>query len=245
MDACPAGASRRARGETFTHRHLYRSLRMSYKPAGRRSKIRGSELQEQLDALEKRAAGQERHIQARLYNTAADLCLRAGDHSRAKAYSGRAIDAYLEAGYFGAAAAMCRKLIRLEPDVIRARATLAVLYLGKKLVEDSAFEVELVDDYIRAARREGDEKLLTYRLRVMAHATANQELRVLIAQRLLELGDEEAGRRILHTIYREINGLVEPPHLDPAEQWERLLRAALMSPQELTESGLEALEEIA
>jgi hypothetical protein len=86
---------------------------------------------------------------------------------------------------------------------------------------------------------------LTYRLRVMAHATANQELRVLIAQRLLELGDEEAGRRILHTIYREINGLVPPPQLDPAEQWERLQRAALMSPQELAESGLEQLEEIA
>src|SRR5690606_27470292 len=213
-----------------------------YKPAGRRSKIRGSELQEQLDALEKRAAGQERHIQARLYNTAADLCLRAGDHSRAKAYSGRAIDAYLEAGYFGAAAAMCRKLIRFAPDVIRARATLAVLYLGKKLVEDSAFEVELVDDYIRAARHEGDETLLTHRLRVMAHATANQELRVLIAQRLRELGAGEAGRRILHTIYREINGLIEPPQLDPAEQWGRLLRAALMTPQELSRDDFEGLE---
>lgn len=211
----------------------------------RRSKIRFSDLQPQLDALEKRAEGQDRHIQARLYNTAADLCLRAGDHGKAKAYSGRAIDAYLEAGLFGAAAAMCRKLIRLEPDVIRARATLAVLYLGKKLVEDSAFEVELVDDYIRAARHEGDETLLTHRLRVMAHATANQELRVLIAQRLLELGDGEAGRRILHTIYREINGLVDPPQLDPAEQWERLLKAALMTPQELTESGFGALEESA
>ena len=65
-------------------------------------------------------------------------------------------------------------------------------------MEDSAFEVELVDDYIRAARVEGDEILLTHRLRVMANATANQELRVLIAQRLLELGDEEVGRRILH-----------------------------------------------
>ena len=211
----------------------------------RQSKIRAGDLQAQLDALEKRAHGQDRHIQARLYNTAADLCLRAEDLGGAKIYSGRAIDAYLEAGYFGAAAAMCRKLIRFAPDVIRARATLAVLYLGKKLVEDSAFEVELVDDYIRAARHEGDEKLLTHRLRVMAHATANQELRVLIAQRLLELGDGEAGRRILHTIYREINGLVEPPQLDPAEQWERLQRAALMSPQELAADDFERLEESA
>lgn len=198
-----------------------------------RSKLRPSDLKAQLDAIEKRALGQDRHIQARLYNTAVDLCLRSGDLASAKVYSGRAIDAYLEAGYFAPAAAMCRKLIRFAPDVIRARATLAVLYLGKKLVEDSAFEVELVDDYIRAARQEGHEKLLTHRLRVMAHATANQELRVLIAQRLLELGDGEAGRRILHTIYREINGLVDPPQLDPAEQWERLQRAALMTPQEL------------
>lgn len=207
-----------------------------------RAKVRAADLQPQLDALEKRAIGQDRHIQARLFNTAADMCLRADDLAGAKVYSGRAIDAYLEAGYFGAAAAMCRKLIRLAPDVIRARATLAVLYLGKKLVEDSAFEVELVDDYIRAARQEGHEKLLTHRLRVMAHATANQELRVLIAQRLLELGDGEAGRRILHTIYREINGLVEPPQLDPAEQWERLQRAALMTPQELARDGMEELE---
>jgi hypothetical protein len=211
----------------------------------RQSKIRAADLQSQLDALEKRSVAQDRHIQARLYNTAADLCLRANDHAGAKVYSGRAIDAYLEAGMFGAAAAMCRKLIRFAPDVIRARATLAVLYLGKKLVEDSAFEVELVDDYIRAARHEGDETLLTHRLRVMAHATANQELRVLIAQRLLELGDGDSGRRILHRIYREINGLVEPPQLDPAEQWERLQRAALMTPQELTSDEFERLEESA
>lgn len=218
---------------------------MPLKRDRRTASVRAGNLQPQLDALEKRAVGQDRHIQARLYNTAADLCLRGGDLAGAKVYSGRAIDAYLEAGMFGAAAAMCRKLIRFAPDVIRARATLAVLYLGKKLVEDSAFEVELVDDYIRAARQEGHEELLTHRLRVMAHATANQELRVLIAQRLLELGDGEAGRRILHTIYREINGLVEPPQLDPAEQWERLQRAALMSPQELAADDFERLEEMA
>ena len=164
---------------------------------------------------------------------------------RALAYFGRAIDAYLESGYFGAAAAMCRKVIKFAPDVIRARATLAILYLGKKLVEDSAFEVELVDDYIRAARVEGDEILLTHRLRVMANATANQELRVLIAQRLLELGDEEVGRRILHRIYREINGLIAPPQLDPGEQWDRLQRAALLTPQQLAASDFFDLEESA
>jgi hypothetical protein len=208
-------------------------------------KIRKSDLQPRLDALEKRASSQDRHIQARLYNQAAELCQSVGDTAGAKIYCGRAIDAYLEAGYFGAAAAMCRKLIRLAPDVIRARATLAVLYLGKKLVEDSAFEVELVEDYIRAAKQEGDEQLLIHRLRVMAHATANQELRVLIAQRLLELGDGEVGRRILHRIYREINGLIDPPQLDPGEQWERLQRAALMTPQQLTGGEFPEMEEIA
>lgn len=207
-----------------------------------RSGTRPANVQPQLDALEKRASSQDRHIQARLFNQAADLCLRAEDIVGAKVYSGRAIDAYLEAGYFGAAAAMCRKVIRFAPDVIRARATLAVLYLGKKLVEDSAFEVELVDDYIRAARHEGDEILLTHRLRVMANATANQELRVLIAQRLLELGDGDVGRRILHTIYREINGLVDPPQLDPSEQWDRLQRAALMTPQQLAQEDFGDLE---
>lgn len=218
---------------------------MSFRRAGHRPSLPNADLQRQLEALEKRAESEDPHIQARIYNNAADLCLRSGDIGSAKVYSGRAIDAYLEAGYFGAAAAMCRKLIRFAPDVIRARATLAVLYLGKKLVEDSAFETELVDDYIRAARHEGNEKLLTHRLHVMAHATANQELRVLIAQRLLELGDEEAGRRILHTIYREINGLVEPPQLDPSEQWERLQRAALMTPQELADQdpGVGTLDE--
>jgi len=216
------------------------SLKRESKP-----RTRSADLQRQLDALEKRASSQDRHIQARIFNQAADLCQRAADGGGAKYYSGRAIDAYLEAGYFGAAAAMCRKLIRLAPDVIRARATLAVLYLGKKLVEDSAFEVDLVEDYIRAAREEGDGELLVHRLRVMAHATANQELRVLIAQRLLELGDEETGRRILHRIYREINGLIEPPQLDAGEQWDLLQRAALMTPQELADGSYEVAEVIA
>ena len=205
----------------------------------RKESPRGS-LADELAEVERKAAVEQQHIQARLFNQAGDLCAKHDDMGRAKVYYGRSIDAYLDSGYFEAAAALCRKLIRCAPEVIRARATLAVLYLGKKLVESAQYEIDLVEDYIRAARHAGDEQLLVYRLRVMVDATENQELRVLIGQRLLELGDGEWGRKILHGIYREINGLAEPPQLDAGEQWDRLLRAATMTPNDLVNYAPEA-----
>lgn len=198
---------------------------------------RGGPLGPRLDEIERRARAQPPYIQARLFNQAGDLCSRQGDAVQAKVYYGRAIDCYLNSAYFEAAAALCRKLIRCAPEVIRARATLAVLYLGKKLVDSARYEIELVEDYIQAALAAGDHQLLVHRLHVMADCTENQELRVLIGQRLLELGDGEAGRRILRDIYRELNGLAQPPRIDPGEQWDRLLRAATMTPNDLVSYG--------
>lgn len=192
-----------------------------------------TDLEDQIRRLEARSEQETGHVRARLLNQAGDLCVQAGDLGRAKGLFGRTIDTYLEAGYFEAAAAICRKMIRLSPDVVRARATLALIYLGKKLVQNAEYEVELVEDYIQAARAAGQTELLVYRLRVMTQATENQELRVLLGQHLMELGDDEFGRRVLYSIYREVSGLDEPRDLDPEEQWQRLLQAATMNPNDL------------
>ena len=66
---------------------------------------------------------------ARIFNLAGDLCFDAGTRERSLAYYGRAIDVHLDAEQHDAAVAVCCKIVRLTPEVVRARCTLAWLLM--------------------------------------------------------------------------------------------------------------------
>lgn len=186
----------------------------------------GDDLDKQLRALEQQAQIALPGFDAQFFNRAGDLCVEAQDRARALTFYGRAIDAYLRAGRYNAAGAVCRKLLRISPGSVRARCTLAWLSIGKGLVGDAQWEV---DEYVEAAAAAGQSDLARRHLRMMADATYNAELRALLADHLQKLGDP-AARDVLARVEEE------PPATAREEAealWSRVLRAALMGPEDL------------
>ncbi|MDX1673341.1 MAG: hypothetical protein R3314_00965 [Longimicrobiales bacterium] len=184
-----------------------------------------SNLEKRLQSLEQQAEIALPGFDAQFFNQAGDLCVEVGESQRALNYYGRAIDAYLRAGRYNAAGAVCRKLIRISPGAVRTRCTLAWLSIGKGLLGDAEREV---NEYVAAAVAAGQEDLARKQVRMMAEATRNEELRALLAEHLRDLDAPEVAERIL----AEDPG--EDPDREEAEAlWSRVLRAALMGPEDL------------
>lgn len=160
---------------------------------------------------------------ARLWNQLATLAESEGDRE-APTYFGQAIDAYLEAGYFSAAAAMCTRLIRLHPEVVRARCTRAFLAIGRKQFADAMQDIA---EYTLASKRTGTERFAIPRLRLMAEATSDAGVRRRIAIALGELGDEEGREQVQISIHQPEEAA------DDARRWERLLAVALLNREQL------------
>jgi predicted Zn-dependent protease len=184
-------------------------------------------LEGQLHALEQQADLALPGFDAQFYNRAGDMCMDAGQRAMALAYFGRAIDAYLRAGRYNAAGAVCRKLIRVSPGSVRARATLAWLAIGKGLLSDAQWEV---DEYVEAAVAAGRAELARKHLAMMADSTHSPDLRALLAAHLRRLGDPAAADRIMAA---RTDG--ETAQEEAKALWSRVLRAAFTGPEDLKE----------
>ncbi|MDB4951916.1 MAG: hypothetical protein JWM27_4565 [Gemmatimonadetes bacterium] len=189
--------------------------------------------EDQLQRLEEDAERADGWMErAQVFNRAGDLCARLpAERDLALGYYGRCIDAYLEAGSFESAAAMCRKLLRFAPQVVRAHCTLAFLSVRDRRIGDAE---RAIADYVAATRKTRTERFAIPRLRMMAEATDDADVRRLVGGFLLELRDFEGGERVLASV---AGGAAPAPLAAAAEQerWNRLLRAAVMDPQELWE----------
>ena len=194
---------------------------------------RGSEsqpnLEKRLQSLEQQAEIALPGFDAQFFNQAGDLCVEAGVERRALSYYGRAIDAYLRAGRYNAAGAVCRKLLRISPGAVRTRCTLAWLSIGKGLLGDAEREV---DEYVAAAVAAGQADLARKQIRMMAEATRNADLRSLLADHLRELDAPEVADRVMAEELGE-----EPDPQEAEALWSRVLRAALMGPEDLRDEG--------
>jgi hypothetical protein len=129
---------------------------------------------------------------ARIFNLAGDLCFDAGIRERSLAYYGRAIDVYLDSDLVDAAVAVCCKIVRLTPEVVRARCTLAWLALGRGLFEEAK---QRITDYANAASTAGQERFAAKHLRLMTDMSENQEILESLAEALLDLGDDTGADR--------------------------------------------------
>lgn len=187
-------------------------------------------LARELQSLERQAREASPGYETQFLNRAANLCQDAGHIDRALLYYGRAIDAYLESGRFNAAEVVCRKILKVAPQTVRARSTLSWLAIGKG---HRAGTDEQVSAYVEAARLAGKEALAAKQIRMMADAALSVELRQLLAEYLLDLGDSEGADTVFARVYAEQNELRPPPHEDQTKLWGKMLRGALMSPEEL------------
>ncbi len=165
-----------------------------------------------------------RDARAPLFNRLGDLYLKAADERQAIKAFGMAVDTYLENGHFDPAAALCRRMIALSPNIVRARCTLAFLSLSKGLVADAETEIE---GYVRAARKSGTDELAVARLRMMADATDDHEIRLALGTQLADLGDVQGSDAVFGAVYAERNGLRSLPQEDQRERWARLLRTTI------------------
>ena len=187
----------------------------------------GGRLDAQLAALEAEARLATWPARAELHNRAADLCAAAGDRDRAQAHLGRAIDAFLEAGALESAAAMCRKLIRLSPEVVRAHCTLAFLSVRDGRMEDAG---RAIADYVTATRRTRTEHFAVPRLRMLGDCVPDPAIRRQVADALREMRDADGARAILAAL--DCGDDCVPGKGCDAESWMPVFRAAVMDPPE-------------
>lgn len=163
-------------------------------------------------------------------NQAGDLCLRAGEESLALEYFGQAINAHVKADRFAPAMALCRKVLRIAPVVVRARCTLTWLAIGNGFEGDAC---DLLDEYVSAAERAGRERLAVSQLRRMSDVASGEELRMALGDRMLLLGDDRAADHLFGITLASRNGKYQFAASSPDERWSTARRAALLGPREL------------
>lgn len=158
---------------------------------------------------------------------AAEIARSGGHRSETLTLYGRAIDAYLEAGLDWEAEQVCRRLIEVEPEVIRTRYTLAMLAVGR---DDLKAARTRLGDYIAAVMRAQAAGMAVSSLLEMAAATANPAMRRLIAECLREVGVPEIAYRVQH-------GTAAPAS---ATSWARAVGGALKRPTDVDVGALTA-----
>ena len=158
-------------------------------------------------------------------NQAGDLLLRSGDAAGALELYGQAVDSLVEADRFEAAMGLCNKIIRTLPHVVRARCTLAWLAIG------AGFTGELsgrVGDYVSAAETCGRQALAQRHVRQMADVVDMHEVRIMLGEYLLYLGDDRAANHLFGEIYAERN-TGRQRSIAQEERWRGVREAALMN----------------
>ena len=194
------------------------------------------DLDAELARLEVEAAVPALDYRAALFGRAGDLCVKAGDNHRALQYYGRAIDGYLGVGYYDTALAMCKKVVSIAPQVVRARCTMAFLLLGEDLpyLRTRGVSQEAknhLQEYVRAAKEAGRGEVAVQRLRMMADVTEVETVRELIGDLLFELGAPEEAAELHYALFEERANLATIDAEESKTQrqrWAEMMRIAIM-----------------
>ena len=157
---------------------------------------------------------------ARIFNLAGDICFDGGLRERALSYYGRAIDVFLAAAQIDAAVGVCRKIVRLTPEVVRARCTLAWMALGRGLIQEAR---QRIADYAAAALPAGQAQTAARHLRLMTDVSANVELLESLADALKKLGDADGAAHAFDAAMSPREFTHELP-AEPTQRWSTVLR---------------------
>lgn len=209
---------------------MFERLRAHFRNAAHEENAR--RVRHEIEVMEREARAEAAPQAAVLFNRTGDFCLREGQPYRALANFGSAIDLYLQAGLLDAAPALCRKVIRFAPWVVRTRATLASISLAEGMFGDAEREIA---DYVRAADAVRQDTLTAKRLRLLAAATDSDPVRLAIGEYLIGLGAPTAADAVFGTVFAERNGLRATLSDDAEERWGRILPVALLGPTQLVE----------
>jgi hypothetical protein len=159
-------------------------------------------------------------------NQAGDLLLAAGNAGGAVEMYGQAVDVLVEADRFEAGMALCKKIVRTVPQVVRARCTLAWLTIGAGFTAEAAARI---GDYINAAEFAGREELALQHVRLMGEVAEMHELRMVLGEYLLYLGDDRASNDVFGSVFTERN-TGRQRDIDLEQRWRAVRMAALQGP---------------
>ncbi len=191
---------------------------------------RAAALWDSVTSLEASGASERGRNRARRLAEAGDLLARAGLPGAAAVRYGVAIDCYLEAGYFSFAQRLCMRLLEAAPRVVRARATLILIMIGR----GSRTEAEaLLREYADASREAGDVAFALRRLCLIAQVVADPALRDAILGHLDRLRE---NARIEPNPCLRCGALcqrAETRSAAPGVYWERLVNIGVRGPREL------------
>lgn len=158
---------------------------------------------------------------ARIFNLAGDLCFDSGSRERALSFYGRAIDVHLAAEQADAAVSVCRKIVRLTPEVVRARCTLAWISLGRGLMLEAK---DRIADYAAAASAAGQEETASRHLRLMTDVSDHQEVLESLADALMQLGDDVGADRAFGAAFGHPAAGAGALPQEPQQRWATVLR---------------------
>lgn len=177
-------------------------------------------LGEALSSIEARLQTARPKQRARLLRRAGDVCASSGQQREALRWYGQAIDQLLELSDAETASVLCRMILYVQPEAVRARCTLSWLDLTAGRYDDAARRIR---EYVKAAEAAGQEELAAQQLGWMFDAAAaSPQLRALIVRLVFELGMHGRGR-----------GLESPEQTTPEaatarhQLWVRVLEGAL------------------
>jgi hypothetical protein len=192
------------------------------------AEIRDPAIQKVLRSLDRQARRPDfQDYRARFLNFCGDQCIRAAMHERGAAYYGLSINAFLGADRFDAAAAICRKLVRVLPHVVRARCTLTWLAIAKGI---SAEAQQWVREYVGAAESAGADSVAATHIRSMVDIAEDPELCWTLGDVLLWLGDDEAADRSFGRAHRMRNERLVLTGDEPGSRHGQIRRILLEGP---------------
>jgi hypothetical protein len=172
-------------------------------------------LQQVLDALPTASPPQR----AFLLKRAGDLCVSMEQRGKALGWYGRAVDQTLELGDAEGAAQICRLIIFVQPEAVRARCTLTWIALG---TGDHAAAVESLGDYADAARRTGQKAIAVRQLGLMFDAAADRGFRERLVFEMTTLDDVERVAALAERLRAPA-----PPPPEREQLWARVLDATI------------------
>lgn len=155
--------------------------------------FRDADVNRHLRDIEERARKAPFGTDAYLFNEAGDLCVAAEREFDARRYFGRSIDCFLDASRFDVACAVARKVLRLYPDVVRARCTLAWISIGRGIRPEMA---QALREYANAARDCGMDFPLIRELGWMADVVGDRDVLFEIGEWLLDAGAAREADRV-------------------------------------------------
>jgi tetratricopeptide (TPR) repeat protein len=153
---------------------------------------------------------------ARLLNLAGDLCFDADQRERALIYYDQAIDIYLALGMYASVAAVCQKLVRLSPNVVRARCTLAWMAIARGQRNEAR---DRIADYVSAALPQQDHSLARGHLRMMAEVADCTDVLHAVGDALRALSDARGAQRAYAAAMGESASARKLPD-EPERRWE-------------------------